>query len=126
MFCFFEQHASELISLIFKGSHPKQKELIVNEDSAHIDAYRPSALVADHFGLNKFTGPKDGRYIPVSSEIKAKVQKAAGILKSRQNAIRQTLVDDGTYQIILNDLKATDPHKDLQDSFRGQLVNQAS
>ncbi len=126
LFCFFEQHASDLINLIFKGSHPKRKELIVDEDSAHIDGYRTGALAADHFGLNKFTGPKDGRYISVSGEIKNTIQKAAGILKSRQNALRQTLVDDATYQTILDDLKATDPKKDLQDSLRGRPMNQAS
>ena len=126
LFCFFEQHASDMINLIFKGSHPKHKEIIVDEDSAHIDGYRTGALGADHFGLNKFTGPKDGRYISVSGEIKAAVQKAPGILKSRQNMIRQTLVDDATYQTILDDLKATDPQKDLQDSLRGRPMNQAS
>ena len=126
LFCFFEQHASDMINLIFKGSHPKHKEIIVDEDSAHIDGYRTGALAADHFGLNKFAGPKDGRYISVSGEVKAAVQKAPGILKSRQNTIRQTLVDDATYQTILDDLKATDPQKDLQDSLRGRPMNQAS
>ena len=126
IFCFFEQHASDLVNLVFKGTHPKHKELVVDEDSAHIDGYRKGALAADHFELNKFTGPKDGRYISVSGEIKAAVQKAPGILKSRQNLIRQTLVDDATYQTILDDLKATDPRKDLQDSLRGRPVNQAS
>ena len=126
LFCFFEQHASDLINLIFKGPHPKLKEIIVDEDSAHIDGYRTGALGADHFALNKFTGPKDGRYISVSGEIKAAVQKAPGILKSRQNTMRQTLVDDATYQTILDDLKATDPQKDLQDSLRGRPMNQTS
>ena len=100
IFCFFEQHASDMINLIFKGSPFKHKEMIVEEDSAHIDGYQTGALASDHFGLNKFTGPKDGRYISVSGEIKIAVQKADGILKLRQNAIRQTLIDDGTYQTI--------------------------
>ena len=41
-------------------------------------------------------------------------------------AIRQSLVDDATYQTILDDLKATDPRKDLQDSMRGRSASQAS
>ena len=126
LFCFFEQHASDLMTLFFKGSHPKRKELVVDEDSAHIDGYRTGALAADHFALNKFNGPKDGRYIAVSGEIKAAVQKAPGIIKSRRNAMRQTLVDDATYQTILDNLKATDPQKDLQDSLRGRPVNEAT
>ena len=64
------------------------QELIVEEDSAHIDGYRTGALAADHFGLNKFSGPKDGKYISVAGEINAAVQKAGGILKSRQNGKR--------------------------------------
>ena len=126
IFCFFEQHASDLINLVFKGSYLKHKEMIVEEDSAHIDGYQTGALASDHFGLNKFTGPKDGRYISVSGEIKVAVQKADGILKSRQNAIRQTLIDDGTYQTILDTLKATDPQKDLDDSLRGRTKNEDS
>lgn len=97
LICFFEQHESDLIRLVIKGAHPKYKELVVDEESAHIDGYRHFALAADHFELNKFTGPKDGRYISVSGEINATVQKASGILKSRQNAIRQTLVDGKSF-----------------------------
>ena len=126
IFCFFEQHASDMINLIFKSSPFKHKEMIVEEDSAQIDGYQTGALASDHFGLNKFTGPKDGRYISVSGEIKVAVQKADGILKLRQNAIRQTLIDDGTYQTILDDLKATDPQKDLKDSLRDRPVNEDS
>ena len=124
LFCFFEQHESDIAKLLFKGPHLKAKELIVEEDSAHIDGYRTGGLASDHFGLNKFEGPKDGGYVSVAGEINAMAQKANGILKSRHNAIRQTLVDDGTYQAILDDLRATDPQKDLQDSIRGRPESQ--
>ncbi|KAL6722060.1 hypothetical protein ACLMJK_001165 [Lecanora helva] len=125
LFCFFEQHESDIANLAIKSPHLKHKELIVEEDSAHIDGYRTGALASDHFGLNKFTGPKDGRYVSVAGEIKDVVQKAGGILKSRRNAIRQSLVDDATYQTILEDLKATDPGKDLQDSVKGRSASQS-
>lgn len=99
-------------------------------------------MAADHFELNKFTGPKDGRYVLVSGEISTIVQKARGILKSRQNgksfatipdyvrakwnaADRQTLIDDGTYQKNLDALKVTDPKKDMDDSVRGRPASQA-
>lgn len=61
------------------------QEIIVDEDSAKILGYGKASLAADHFELNKFTGPKDGRYVLVSGEISTTVQKASGILKSRQN-----------------------------------------
>ena len=41
-------------------------------------------------------------------------------------AIRQSLIDDATYQTILDSLKVTDPQKDLQDSVRGRSASQAS
>lgn len=126
LFCFFEQHASDIAKLLFKGPHIKAKELIVEPDSAHIDGYRTGGLASDHFGLNKFDGPKDGAYISVAGEVNAMVQKANGILKSRINASRQILVDDGTYQTILDDLKATDQQKDMQDSLRSRPESQAS
>lgn len=126
LFCFFEQHASDIAKLVFKGPHIKTKELIVEEDSAHIDGYRTGGLASDHFGLNKFDGPKDGAYISVAGEVNAMVQKANGILKSRANTTRQILVDDATFQTILDDLKATDQQKDMQDSLRSRPESQAS
>ena len=36
------------------------------------------------------------------------------------------MVDDATYQTILDDLKATDPRKDMLDSMRGRSASQAS
>ena len=50
-----------------------------------MDWAKKNALAADHFELNKFTGPKDGRYISVSGEINNIVHKGQGILKCRQN-----------------------------------------
>ena len=79
------------------GDRPEElkenKELIVEEDSAHIDGYRTGALASDHFELNKFTVPKDGRYVSVAGEINSIVQKSGGILKSRQNG--------GVYPILI-------------------------
>ncbi len=51
LFCFLEQHASDIVNLVSKGSHPEHKELIVDQDSALIDGYRTGPLAADHFGL---------------------------------------------------------------------------
>lgn len=41
-------------------------------------------------------------------------------------AVRQALIDDGTYQTFLDDLKVTDPKKDMDDSVRGRPASQAS
>jgi hypothetical protein len=61
--------------------------MIVDQDSATFPGCRRLQLSSDHFGLNKFTGPKDGNYISVSDEIKAIAQKAPGIIKSRRNGM---------------------------------------
>lgn len=41
-------------------------------------------------------------------------------------AVRQALIDDGTYQTILDALKVTDPAKDMDDSVKGRPASQAS
>lgn len=126
IFCFFEQHPSDLTDLIYKGPHPKFEEVIVEQKSAHIDGHPAIQLAANHFELNKFNGPKDGKFLAVADEIKATVQKAAGILKSRQNTITQNLIDDASFQTILDGLKTTDPQKDLSDSVKERSTNQES
>lgn len=59
--------------------------MIVDERSATFDGCGKQSLAANHFELNKFDGPKDGRYVAVSGEIKTTVQNASGILRSRRN-----------------------------------------
>ena len=59
--------------------------MLVKESSAVIDGVDRGPLPSDHFGLNKFTGPKDGAYSMVSNEISTIVQLAPGIKKSREN-----------------------------------------
>ena len=44
-----------------------------------------------------FIDPTDRRYIFFSDETKRTVQRTAGIIKSRENALRQTLVDGAIY-----------------------------
>lgn len=124
--CFFEQHPSDLTDLIYKGPHPKLEEVIVEQKSAHIDGHPAFELAADHFELNKFTGPKDGRFLAVADEIKATVQKAEGILRTREKTDTQNLIDDATFQTIMDGLKTTDPQKDLSDSVKERSTNQES
>ena len=126
LFCFFEQHESDVAKMLSKKAPVTHREIIVDEDSAEILGHDKGALAADHFELNKFTGPKDGRYLAVSGEISAIVQAANGILKSRRNALREALIDDATWQAKLEELNVTDPAKDMMDSVRGRITSQAS
>ncbi|KAI6082449.1 hypothetical protein F4821DRAFT_215546 [Hypoxylon rubiginosum] len=43
---------------------------VVDEESAHIPGWDRVGLNADHFKLNKFSGPSDGSFIAVSNEIR--------------------------------------------------------
>ncbi|KAI9783726.1 MAG: hypothetical protein M1816_001207 [Peltula sp. TS41687] len=117
LFCFFEMHESNLVKLVHKKIPIKHMEMIVDERSATFDGWGKLPLAANHFELNKFDGPKDGRYISVAGEIRTMVQKAGGILRLRRNANRQALIDDGKYQMILDELKVTDPVKDKKTSI---------
>ncbi|KAL8920307.1 MAG: hypothetical protein Q9172_004567 [Xanthocarpia lactea] len=119
MFCFFEQHESELSNFPFK-------EMLVKESSAVIDGVGKYPLPSDHFGLNKFTGPNDGSYSMVSNEISTIVELAPGIKKSREKAKRQNKIDSGDYIEILDALRATDPEQDMKDSMAGRPASQAS
>lgn len=104
LFCFFEQEKSDLVGLFVKGLTWKSQELIVDEASATITASEKLGLKSDHFHLNKYDGPKDGNFKYVSEEIRVTAQKADGILKSRQNQLRQALVPDRTYRTIMDHL----------------------
>lgn len=59
---------------------------MVTEDSACPQIFDKAPLDCNHFQLNKFSGPLDGKYIAVSGEIKEIVRKAPRILKERQNS----------------------------------------
>ncbi|KAL8930646.1 MAG: hypothetical protein Q9208_000517 [Pyrenodesmia sp. 3 TL-2023] len=103
MFCFFEQHKTELL----KSS---KKIMLVNESSAVIDSVERGPLPSDHFGLNKFTGPKDGAYSMVSYEITK----------------RQNIIDSGDYEDIIEALRVTNPKQDMEESMAGRPASQAS
>lgn len=104
LFCFFEQEKSDLVGLFVKGLSWKNQELIVDEASATITSVEKLGLKSDHFHLNKYDGPKDGNYKYVSEEIRVTAQKADGILKTRQNQLRQALVNDRTYHCMIDHL----------------------
>lgn len=59
--------------------------MLVKESSAVIDGVGKRPLPSDHFGLNKFTGPKDGAYSMVSDEISTIVLHAHSIIKLRES-----------------------------------------
>lgn len=102
LFCFFESEKSDLAGL-FKLPFKKQ-ELIVDRESATFPGVESLQLSSDHFGLNKYSGPKDSNFVFVSNEIKVTAQRAAGIIKARTNAHRQALISDRTYHALIDTL----------------------
>lgn len=126
VFCFFEQRKSDLMRLLSQKFPIKLEEIVVDEDSATSEAFLKGSLASDHFELNKFTGPKDERCGLVSAQIDTIVQKARTILKLHRNAGRETLADESTFQMLLEDLRVTDVEKDMQESVKGRPASQAS
>ena len=129
LFCFYEEDKSTVSSLFIKGGLSwTTSELIVDESSATITAVEKLPLRSDHFHLNKFEGPKDGNYKYVSEEIWITAQKAEGILKSRQNLLRQALVSDRTYHSMIDHLGKgfQDIDAAISGSYKGPKASKLS
>lgn len=115
LFCFYEQVDTDLkeviikgVSLgdrqIFKDISATRQDIIVDQASATLTSFEKLGLQTSHFFLNKFDGSKNSSFRYVSEEIVTTVQEAPRILKSRQNALRQRLVDDQTCQVVRDHL----------------------
>ncbi|USP75075.1 hypothetical protein yc1106_02349 [Curvularia clavata] len=105
LLCFWEENDSDLVNYMVKGvSWLKSKERIVDQASATIESFESLSLMSDHFQLNKFSGPKDGNFTTVSDEIRELASKADSIIKTRQNMLRQSQVDDRTYHSMIDAL----------------------
>lgn len=128
VFCFFESQKSDVAALLLKGLPFKSQELIVDKESATFPGVESLQLASDHFSLNKYTGPKDGNFVTVSSEIKATAAKAAIIIKSRQNAVRQALINDRTYHALIDHLGKgfSDLDATVKGSYKGPKGNKTS
>ncbi|KAI6080516.1 hypothetical protein F4821DRAFT_55383 [Hypoxylon rubiginosum] len=59
--------------------------MVVDEESAHIPGWDRVGLNADHFKLNKFSGPSDGSFIAVSNEIRKMFVGRGSVLKRRKS-----------------------------------------
>ncbi|KAI4614052.1 hypothetical protein J4E80_006742 [Alternaria sp. BMP 0032] len=105
LLCFWEENDSDLVNYLVKGiTWLKSKERIVDQSSATIESFDSISLMSDHFQLNKFPGPKDGNFTSVSDEIRETANKADSIIKTRQNMLRQSQVDDRTYHSMMDAL----------------------
>ncbi|KAH4059332.1 hypothetical protein HBI25_106250 [Parastagonospora nodorum] len=124
LYCFYEQQESERVKYAIKGvskTTSKRSDRIVDELSARITSADRLGLAADHFRLNKYENSKDPNFTYVSEEIRVMTSKANSILKSRQNAQIQSLVDERTYRSMANHLTKGFPDLDLAigGQFRG-------
>ncbi|KAI1429343.1 hypothetical protein F5Y12DRAFT_482024 [Xylaria sp. FL1777] len=65
--CFFELYSSDYGKKIGLAGWAQAK--VVEEESAHIPGWERVQLYADHFQLNKFSGPDDRSFLMVSNEL---------------------------------------------------------
>ena len=164
IFCFFEQHESDVMNLAIRTSHlkhkvwtkaeghPARKGSVAHQRSGtHCRrrisphrwlsngrlSFRPFRAQQVHWPQrwtlhlgcrgNQRCCPK-GEWDPqVASKryLKKNTPLVYFPANTTRAAMRQSLIDDATYQTILDDLKATDPQKDLQDSVKGRSASQA-
>tara|TARA_R110002003_G_scaffold251_3_gene17788 strand:+ start:32749 stop:35832 length:3084 start_codon:yes stop_codon:yes gene_type:complete len=131
LYCFFEQKESDRVKVVVRGMPKvsfKRQERIVDEVSASITSAEKLGLDVDHFQLNKYDGSKDPNFTIVSEEIRITAQKADSILKSRQNSVRQALVDERIFYSMLDHLGKgfQDIESTINGSYRGERTNELS
>jgi ankyrin repeat protein len=112
LYCFYEEEPVK--------SSSKRQDCIVDSKSAEIDGVGSLGLKVDHFQLNKYDGAKDPNFTFVSEEIRVITSKAESILKTRQNAQIQELVDDLTYSSMKNHLIKPFQNQNLESLINGQ------
>jgi ankyrin repeat protein len=121
LYCFYEEEpVKDATSTLPKGLL-KRQDRIVDSKSAEIDGVGSLGLRVDHFQLNKYDGSKDRNFTWVSEEIRIITSKADSILKSRQNAQIQDLVDDLTYSSMKNALIKPFQNQNLDSLINGQF-----
>jgi ankyrin repeat protein len=126
LYCFYEEEpVKDAMSAIPRGLL-KRQDRIVDSKSAEIDGVGSLGLKVDHFQLNKYDGSKDPNFTYVSEEIRVITSKADSILKSRQNAQIQELVDDLTYSSMKNHLMKPFQNQNLDSLINGQYAGSQS
>jgi hypothetical protein len=128
VFCFFESQKSDIAAVLLKKLPFKKEELVVDKESATYPGVESLQLASDHFKLNKYTGPKDGNFVSVSNEIKTTASRAAHIIKSRQNTVRQALINDRTYHALIDTLGRgfSDLIATTKGSYAGPVAEKSS
>ncbi|SPO00083.1 uncharacterized protein DNG_02935 [Cephalotrichum gorgonifer] len=62
--------------------------MVVKEESAHIPGWPRYALQADHFTLNKFSGPDDRSFLTVSERIRVMCADSKNVIRKRQKNVQ--------------------------------------
>ncbi|MCJ1269015.1 hypothetical protein MMC22_008903 [Lobaria immixta] len=90
LFCFFEQHKSDVAKVLkFKGSKkliPSIKDAVVDEHSGCLDGYPKLGLASEHFRMNRFSDPADSNYRLVCEEIVRIVDNAPSRVNGRRTS----------------------------------------
>ncbi|KAG9249645.1 uncharacterized protein F5Z01DRAFT_473127 [Emericellopsis atlantica] len=120
--CLFELYESNygkrgMIGGVLKG-------MVVDEVSACIDGADRVSLQADHFGLNKYSGPDDRSFQTVSAELRRLCFDAPKNIQRRRTPT--PVITDSKYLLAekpeakkcLPDLFLTDPYEDMQEMKR--------
>ncbi|KAG8531939.1 uncharacterized protein KY384_003575 [Bacidia gigantensis] len=120
LFCFFEQHKSDISKIVKpRGSFlPAYKELVVDENSGCIDGFPKLGLACDHFQMCKFSDPENPNFRLICQEIRSFVDTAPERVRSRLNpsdiARQMSAIEEERDLACLRALFITDPLDDME------------
>ncbi|KAK4074614.1 hypothetical protein Purlil1_12943 [Purpureocillium lilacinum] len=115
--CFFELCESDYCKRWHIGG--VIKGMVVDESSACLDSSR-IPLYANHFMMNKYSGPRDRSFQSVSAELRRMCEQAPALVQRR--ARPKPVITDRAYALAerpeakdcLRDLFLTDPYEDMK------------
>ncbi|KAM0324065.1 hypothetical protein ACHAQA_008254 [Verticillium albo-atrum] len=120
--CFIELYESEYGRQVPRRGAPKG--IVVDEISACINGANRVSLQADHFKMNKYSGPDDHSFLSVSAELHRLCVDAPAVVRRRTQPIPVITV---RYYLLaekpeagecLRDLCLADPYEDMRNSKR--------
>jgi hypothetical protein len=82
-------------------------EIVVTEASATLDDADSIGLACNHRQLNRFDDVKDGRWELVRTKLKHMVVTSRGVVRSRLNVAKASVVDDQALNRLLDSLNVT-------------------
>lgn len=115
IYCLFELEPTSYLQEKVKRA-PKfgPGDIVVSQQSATLHGTKTYGLGRNHRRLNRFDDPKDAEYKYVLHWVKDIVKSSGPIVKARLRASRQSVVDDATFQLLVQSLNVVVSERKLE------------